>query len=95
MSQVRAMAPKHGTKLTTELNLWDGTFAGFMEAMSGYFCALLRLAADEDDQNASPTAPPEGSIFVGLVHVWDFLLTVTMHTTSAQKVQDLLPFSYL
>jgi hypothetical protein len=70
-----------------ELSMWEDTFAVFMEAMSGYCCALLRLAADEDDQLASPMAPPEGSIFVGLMHVWDFLLLLTLHTSPAQKVR--------
>lgn len=83
-SQVRSVPPQHGTEMA-ELSMWEDTFAGFMEAMSGYFCALLRLAADEDDQLASPLAPPEGSIFVGLMHVWDFLLLLTLHTSPAQK----------
>jgi len=79
IGQIRSSPQHHGQELA-EVKMWEDTFASFMDAMSGYFCALLRLSADEDDATAG-----EASIFVGMAHVWDFLLLLTLHTSIQQK----------
>jgi len=64
----------------SQLKEWDDTFAVFMWKLQGYFCALLRLSSEEE-----PEATENGSIFVEMAHVWDFLLLLTLHTSPEQK----------
>ncbi len=57
----------------------EDTFDVFMEELSGYFCALLRFSAEEED-TALSGGSSGSSLFVELAHVWDFLLILTLHT---------------